>query len=259
MALFTDADVVTINDLLQFETSLVQIASTHGINVDTKLNLALSSMADRVMLWLLQVGAADPQWISRRTIGLSTVVVTPPLQKWICFDALSRFFAEAYNVQLNTRFQGKWTEYQREAGDACEMVFASGLGIVYTALPKPALPLVSIASGDSPAEALFVQTSWVDTRGDESALSPVNGMILPGESSISVAMAEGAVNAPPTAVGWNVYVSATETGLTLQNPVPVQIGTTWGLPGSGPMQGATPIDGQQPDYMIELTRRILRG
>ena len=30
MALFTDAAVVTLDDLLQFETSLVQVASSHG-------------------------------------------------------------------------------------------------------------------------------------------------------------------------------------------------------------------------------------
>ena len=259
MALFTDAEAVTLDDLLQFEASLVQVASTHGINVDTKINLALSSIADRVLLWLLQVGASDPQWMSRRTIGLSTVVVTPPMKRWICFDALSRFFAEAYNVQLNTRFQGKWTEYQQQARGSVDMVFASGIGIVYTPLPEPAMPLVSIQSGSSPAQSIFVQTAWVDVRGDEGAVSPVNGVILPGESSISVGMAEGALNSPPTAAGWNVYVSLASDGLTRQNSVPLQIGTTWSLPNAGVTQGQAPIGGQQPDYIIELTRRILRG
>jgi hypothetical protein len=106
---------------------------------------------------------------------------------------------------------------------------------------------------------MFVQTAWVDVRGDESALSPVNGIILPGQSTITVAMAEGALNVPPTAVGWNVYVSATDTGLTLQNQGPLQIGTTWALPAGGLQEGAAPINGQKPDYMIALSRQILRG
>ena len=38
MALFTDADIVTLEDLLPFEGSLVQVASAHGINVDTKIS-----------------------------------------------------------------------------------------------------------------------------------------------------------------------------------------------------------------------------
>jgi len=28
-------------------------------------------------------------------LGLSTVVITPTLEKWLCFESLSRFFAEA--------------------------------------------------------------------------------------------------------------------------------------------------------------------
>ncbi len=259
MALFTDASVVTLDDLLEFESSLVQVASTHAINVDTKISLAFNGIADRVMLWLLRVGASDPQWLRRRVYGLSTVVVTPALKKWICFDALARFFAEAYNVQLNTRFQGKWTEYQQQASDASDIAFASGLGIVYTALPKPALPLVSVESGSLPAESVFIQTSWMDSRGDESALSPVNGLILSGASSLAVSMAEGALGAPETAMGWNVYVSTSDTGLTRQNGQPLPVGSVWQMPANGLIQGALPIDGQQPDYIIQLSRQIQRG
>ena len=126
MALFTDADFVGLNDLLQYEKSLVQIASSHGINVDTKISLASSVISDKLMLWLLGVGASDPQWLNRRVLGLSTVVVTPPLRRWLCFESLSRFFAEAYNVQLNTRFQGKWTEYQQEARNASDLTQMAG-------------------------------------------------------------------------------------------------------------------------------------
>ncbi|MBV9295971.1 MAG: hypothetical protein JO145_10395, partial [Acidobacteriaceae bacterium] len=178
MALFTDADIVTLNDLLTFESSLVQIASSHGIDVDTKINLSLSAISDRLMLWLISAGASDPQWLNRRLLGLSTVVVTPTLTRWLCLDSLSRFFAEAYNVQLNTRFHGKWTEYQQAASDACEMVFMSGIGIVYNPLPKPAMPLITSGVGSGTAQAMFVQTAWADAHGDESALSPVNGIIL---------------------------------------------------------------------------------
>lgn len=223
MALFTDADVVTLDDLLQYEASLVEIASTHGINVQTKINLALSSIADRVQLWLMKVGASDPQWLTRRVIGVSTVVATPPIKKWICFDALSRFFAEAYNVQLNTRFQAKWQAYQQQASDSVNMVFNTGLGIVYSPLPEPAMPLVSVQTGTDPASSLFVQTAWVDTRGAEGALSPVNGVIVPDQSSISVGMAEGVSNAPLAAAGWNVYVSSTGTGMTRQNLAVLQL------------------------------------
>src|SRR5581483_6442311 len=259
MALFTDTDVVTLNDLLQFESSLTQVSTTHSIDVETKITLAMHATGDKLMLWLLNAGASDPQWMQRRVLGLSTVVVTPTLFRWICFDSLSRFFAEAYNVQLNTRFQGKWTEYQQQASEAADTFFMSGLGIVYQPLPKPAMPLVAIQAGSVPAEAMFVQTAWVDARGNEGALSPVNGVILDGASTIAVAMAEGAVSAPAAAAGWNVYASTTDTGLTRQNNAPLSIGSTWQLPVSGLIAGAAPLNGQQPDYYVQLSRQLQRG
>ncbi|HEY3939369.1 MAG TPA: hypothetical protein VGL97_18200 [Bryobacteraceae bacterium] len=259
MALFTDQSTVTLDDLLQFETTLAQIASTHGINVDTKISLATSVIGDQLMLWLLDVGASDPQWLTRRTIGLSTVVVTPPLRRWLCYESLSRFFAEAYNLQLNSRFQGKWQEYRQEAKNANTMASLAGVGIVYNSLPKPALPLVSIQSGNQPAESLFVQTAWVDTEGNEGALSPVNGLLLPDNSSITVAMAEGEPGTPLAATGWNVYVSSVNAIATLQNPVPLIIGSTWDLPSTGITDGRDPIDGQQPDFYITISNQIRRG
>lgn len=259
MALFTDTDVVTLDDLLLYEASLVQIASSHGINVETKINLASSTIGDLLLSRLLKVWIADPQWMTRRQLGLSTVVVTSPLHRWLCFDSLARFFAEAYNVQLNTRFQGKWTEYKQEATSASEMLFTSGLGIVARALPKPAMPLVSMESGSTSAQALFVQTAWVDGNGNEGALSPVNGVVLSAPSTVAVAMSEGVLNIPAAAVGWNVYASSTDSGLTRQNSAPLATGSTWELPSTGLVGGPQPIDGQQPDKYIDLSRRLQRG
>ncbi len=259
MALLTDADIVTLNDLLLFESSLVQISSTHSIDVATKINLAINEVSDKVMLWLLKVCASDPQWLNRRALGLSTVVVTPTLQQWLCFQSLSRFFAEAYNAQLNTRFQGKWTEYQQAASSAAEMVFMSGLGIVYNPLPRPAMPFTSIQNGTVLPQALFFQTAWVDKFGDEGALSPVNGLILQEASAVSVAMGNGALVPPSAAIGWNVYASGTSSNLTRQNITPLAVGTTWQLPTAGLTSGPEPVNGQEPNLYVMLSRKIQRG
>ena len=259
MALFTDADVITLDDLLQFEGSLVQISSTHNIDVTTKINLAISAIGDKLVLWLLNVRASDPQWLNRRLLGLSTVVVTSTLQRWLCFDSLSRFFEEAYDVQLNTRFQAKWTEYKQQAATAAEMLFMSGVGIVYNPLPKPGLPVVSVESGNLLPQSLFLQTAWVDKFGNESALSPVNGVILQAPSSVLVTMPQAGAVAPPAATGWNVYASSTASNLTRQNSVPLALGSTWQLTTGEPVIGATPINGQQPNYYIILSREIQRG
>lgn len=259
MALFTDPDVVTLDDLLQFESSLVQVSTTHTIDVATKINLAVNAISDKLMLWLLNSGASDPQFLQRRILGLSTVVVTPTLYRWVCFDSLSRFFAEAYNVQLNTRFQQKWTEYQRESQKASDMVFVSGLGIVYNPLPKPAIPALVVGTGSSAAESLFVQTTWVDNKGNEGAASDVNGQLLPALSSLTVKPMSQTGQLPAAAVGWNLYARTTDANLALQNAAPLPLSSTWQLPTQGLVAAALPSGGQQPDFYVALTRRILRG
>ncbi len=259
MSLFTDAETITLDDLLPFEASLVQVASSHEINVDKKIALAIRSIGEKLLLLLNDTGMSDPQWLSRSVIGLSTVVITPPLQLWLCLESLARFFAEAYNVQLNTRFQGKWKEYQDEAKCAADQTIQGGVGIVFKPLPKPQMPEVSVQQGAAPAESLFVQTSWLDSQGNESALSPINGLVAPNESSISVQMTEGALQSPPAAFGWNVYVGSAADQITLQNGNPLTIGLTWSLPASGIVNGPSPGQGQLPDYIVPISRQIRRG
>lgn len=259
MALFTDANIVTEDDLLVYESSLASIAASQGIDVNAKIALATSVIGDKLLLWLLNVCASDPQWLNRRLLGLSTVVVTPILHRWLCFGSLARFFAEAYNAQLNTRFEAKLTEYQEETERAANAYFLSGVGIVYNPLPRPLLPLVSIQTGNSPAEALYVQTSWVDAMGEEGALSPVNGLVLAENSTVAVGMAEGVLKAPDAAVGWNVYVGSTSDSVTRQSLVPLAVGATWQLPATGLVDGPEPADGQQPNFWISLSRQIRRG
>ena len=259
MALFTDAQIITLNDLLPFEASLVQVAAAHGINVDTKISLATSFVAEKLFRLLQDTGMSDPQWLSRCVIGLSTVVVTPPLQRWLCIESLTRVFAEAYNVQLNTRFQGKWKEYQAETKYAADQTIQAGLGIVFVPLPKPQMPEVSMQHGNSPAESIYVQTAWVDANGDESALSPINGLVLNSQSTISVQMAEGANGAPPAALGWNIYVGSVVSQITLQNGNPLITGSTWTLPSTGIVNGPAGGNGQTPQYIVPVSRQIRRG
>lgn len=259
MALFTDAAIVTINDLLKYEGTIVQVASDHDINVDTKIALATSAIGDRLMLWLLNIGASDPQFLTRRVIGLSTVVVTDPLRRWLVFESLSRTYAEAFNLQLNTRFQSKYQEYQAEVKAAAESTFQSGIGVVFNALSEPAMPLVSVQAGTSSSAALYVQTTWVDVKGCESAPSPVNGLILPAQSTITVAMSEGALDIPTAAVGWNVYIGVDQGTATRQNSLPILTGNTWQLPASGMVAGNAPGQGQMPNFFIRTSKQILRG
>ena len=259
MALFTDPDVVTLDDLLQFEGSLVQVSSTHSIDVQTKIRLATDEIGDKLMLNLLRAGQSDPQWLNRTRIGLSTVVVTPSLYRWLCFDSLARVYAEAYNVQLNTRFQGKWNEYQKQSDAAGEFCLTSGIGVVLSPLPKPVIPTISTGVGIFQAPSIFVQTTWADRLSNESAPSPINGVILNGSASIQVSMDEISSLAPTNAVGWNVYANTAQGGLGLQNSSPIAIGSLWQMPNTGLISGVNPRSGQMPDITVACVRRWQRG
>ena len=233
MALFTDSAIVTIDNLLRFEASLVQVASSHGINIEDKIGLATSAIGDKLMLWLLNYGSSDPERINRRSLGLTTIVVTPVLERWVCLESLARVYAEAYNTQLNTRYHGKLQEYQVQAERTASLYFQTGIGIVYNPLPRPVMPLVSLQAGNMPAQSIFVSTTWLNATGSESALSSENAVVLNDNSSIAIAMAEGALGAPKTAIFWNVYGGTQTSSLTKQNATPLEIGSAWEFPLSG--------------------------
>ncbi len=259
MALFTDAQVVMSQDLLPYESSLLQVSSTYSINVDEKIALGRRTVSEKLMLFLEDAGVSDPQWLTRLAIGLSTVVVAPPLKRWLCYESLAKFYAEAYNVQLNTRYEAKWKQYLQDLRNVSDEALHAGLGIVFNPLPKPAMPEVSVQQGTAPQGSLYVQVSWVDAQGDQSALSPINGVVLGSNSSITVQMAEGALGTPATAFGWNVYVGTSPTAITLQNGNPLISGSTWSLPASGVVNGPRGGDGQKPDFIVPISRQIRRG
>ncbi|MFL6451365.1 MAG: hypothetical protein ACJ746_27365 [Bryobacteraceae bacterium] len=258
MALFTDSDVVTLDDLLQFESSLIQVSSTHGIDVETKIRLAVDEIGDKILLCLLQAGAPS-QWMGTTELGLCNVLVSSPLYRWICFNSLARVYAEAYNVQLNTRFQGKWTEYQQQANQAANLVMASGIGVVTHPLPKPGLPTISMCQGTIAVPAIFVQVAWTGNQMQESAPSAIAGAVLNGAAEIKIALSEISTDIPESATGWNVYAGTAQERLTLQTETPQRLDQFWQIPPSGLVSGRKPRLGQSADLTIVFSKRLQRG
>jgi hypothetical protein len=259
MSLLTDYEILGLDQLQLYEENITNLTTTQGIDIDSKIQLSVGSVGDKILLRLLKAGLSDPQHLNRRVLGLSTVVVTSPLERWLCMDVLANIFAEAYNTQLNDRFKGKWSQYLALADAAQQVSWQYGVGIVFNALPRPAVPLVGLLNGGLPSQELVVCVAWVDANGNEGALSDGNGLILPDSSTITVAPAEGSANAPVAAAGWNVYVAQAGLDVTRQNNAPIPVGAGWLLPDSGVMQGPLPQDGQTPDYYVIDPRRMPRG
>ena len=259
MALLTDASIIGLDELALYETNITAVTSTHGIDIGAKICISIASIGDRLLLRLLKAGLSDPQHLYRRQLGVSTVVVTPPLERWLCLDVLANIFAEAYNVQLNDRFKGKWTQYLQQADLAQQLVWQYGVGVVNQALPQAQSALASIQSGPLANQELLVQVAWTDANGNEGALSPALGVGVPDGSSVAVSTAEGAEFAPAAAAGWNVYLGQIGLDVTRQNNAPIPIGSTWFLPDFGIIQGPVPVGGQSPDYYVIDPRRTPRG
>ena len=104
MALFTDGEVSTIEDLRGYDTQLLDVANIEGIDVTRKLQLAQDEIS--VELATLLARAA------RFTVPLDPgrVVVTTPLKLWHTFLALELVYRDAYGSQLNDRYAGKRDE-----------------------------------------------------------------------------------------------------------------------------------------------------
>jgi hypothetical protein len=259
MALLTDAEIVTLEDIQPYETNVVSVLTTYGIDADNKIQLATEAVSEQLLLHLLKSGLSDPQHAARRLLGVSSVVLTGPLQRWLCLETLAEIYNEAYNVQLNDRFKGKWQQYREQTATARQFVWQYGVGVVFKPLPKPQAPLAAVQTGSLQNSELLIQVAWTDIDGNEGALSPVAAILIPDQSSIAVSTIEGVSGAPPSAVGWNVYVAQVGADPTRQNNAPIPIGSVWVAPDIGLIAGPAPRDGQEPDYYVFDQRRLPRG
>ena len=275
MSLFTDSGLIGIADLEAYESTLSKTASTHGINLDSKTAISIADIGDGLLARLMRAGSANSPWFNPVTTGrynivsvppqsrwylnLGNVVLTPPLQRWLCYAVLAQVFAEAYNIQLNDRFKNKWLEYAGRAKEAESVLCQLGIGVVWQPLPQPPEALVTIGTGSQPAGIVTVQTAWVDANGNESVPSPLIPITLGASSSFTVAMAAAQEQPPIWAAGWNVYIGANGAPASRQNASAIPSNANWLLPGSGLISGSAALGGQAPDAYIIDPQRMQRG
>jgi hypothetical protein len=246
MALFIDGPVSTIEELAEYESSILEVARTEGIDLAVKLRLAHEELAIE-MESLLTRAAED--------LRLENVVVTEAVHKWHTFHSLSLVFRDGFHQQLNDRYLAKWREYHRLAQWACDALLRKGIGVTKTPIPKAERPQIGTAQGAAAAATYYFRVAWRNAAGEEGK---------PSEAAV-VSLADGSVpvvrpaNAPATAVGWNVYAGFAISDLTLQTASPVSRSESWTMPASGLVQGAPSGDGQAPQYFVQPQQMILRG
>lgn len=241
MSLFADGAPATLEDLAAFDSSVLTVASTEGIDVSGKMELVRTLLA--VDLESLLFGE-----------GIDHVVVTTALKACHIFWTLEYIYRDAYNSQLNDRYEGRWHQYELLRRDAWQRLLETGIGVVDQPLPKAAAPELSSIAGTGSEGTLYVRTSWVNSGG-EGECSDAGEWTGTSASVLRVRTSQ----APTYATGWNVYAGSAPEETTKQNTEPLMPGSTWTQWGPVTASGSRPTAGQHATYMRGVPRLLRRG
>lgn len=264
--LLTDGSPNTTEDLRVYESAILGVANSEMIDLNVKLDLATEEIAEEVLDFLLDHTSADWQVFSRfqlgmpaagrRKTGVSDVVVTRQMKRWHAVHALKIVYRDAFNNQLNDRYQAKFLEYQKLVLDARERNFHFGVGLALVPIPQAIAPVFSAVAGNVPAVTYYARASWAGAPGQEGAPSQITTYDAPAGSLPSI---QTPGPPPAAATGFNVYLGLTADALTLQNQTPVPVGQSFTLPGTGLVAGSVPGDGQAADTYITGGWMLRRG
>lgn len=255
MALFTDGPLIRIEDLQKCENNILNVAGTESIDLGGKIALAQSEIGNQLILFLLRrLPLRDFQWPIPRRRGVGDVVVTDPLRQWQVHKTLGMVYRDAYNNQLNDRYQGKWTEYEQLAKASSQTYFQIGVGVAADPIAKASVPILSAIAGIGSGGTFCAAIAWVNAAGQEGGASDVVQFTTSDGQQLVVA----AVKAPKNAVGWNVYAGVSPASISLQSTVPLGTNANWTMT-LGLQQGVQPGDGQAPTWFVVDDRVIQRG
>jgi hypothetical protein len=251
MALFTDGNICDTENLRQYESSILDVASTEGIELETKLKLAQREIGVAITAFLLEQETGRSY-----ARELDNIVVTEALLQWLSLQSLALTYRDVYNIQNNDRYLGKWKEYDRLATAASTLFFQVGVGITSDPVAKAALPDCGSAGGGTlPLSSYYVQVAWQSATGSIGAPSDT----IPVTTEPGTLLTVRAVRPPANAIGWLVYAGAAEDEMRQQNPTPIAIGATWMLPVNGLGPGFDGRPGQTPDFYVTRSRDWRRG
>lgn len=253
--LLADGNPNSTEDLRVYESAILGVANTEMIDLAVKLDLATEEVSQEVVDFLVNRSGADPQAARRRGLGLPDVIVTRQLKRWHAVHTLEIVYRDAFNNQLNDRYQPKFREYRALARDAREHTFHVGVGLALVPIPQAPPPVFSAALGTAPQTTYWARASWVGAGGQEGQPSETTSYDAP-PGSLPVVQVGGP---PAAATGFNVYLGLTPDGLTLQSLTPVPVGQSFTLPGTGLVEGRAPGEGQAPDLYISGIWMLLRG
>lgn len=262
MGLLTDGQINDTQDLRNYENGILDVASLENIDLTGKMTLALDEISTSILNVLLKQSERDRSCsyvlaggAGRRRLGVSDVTVTPQLKRWHALKTLTLAYADAYNNQLNDRYGNKWKQYDSMSLAAERTFFEIGVGLCSDPLGKAPTPVLGSIPGTGPPATFYVGIAWTNRAGQEGLSSEVVAFSTTPNTQLVV----DSLEAPANATGFNVYVGPTPDGMSLQNDVPVPVGSRWILPSSGIRQGRRPGQGQSAERFVSNEQIFLRG
>lgn len=263
MGLLIDGQINSTQDLRNYENGILDLASLENLDLTGKMALAQDEAGSDIFKFLLKHTARDPGgflwWYSgnttRRTIGVSDVVVTPELKRWHALKTLALVYADAYSNQLNDRYARKRDQYDA-LGDAAESTyFDVGVGLSFDPVTRAATPILSTVGGTGAGSTYYVQVAWLNRTGQEGSPSEAASIVTGNGTQLTV----GIWATPANATGWNVYAGTSPQSAVLQNSAPIAINEIWTLPSSGLVAGNPAGSGQTADRYVVGNQVLLRG
>ena len=249
MALFTDGPILTIEDLRSYESSILSVAKSEGIDLTKKIDLAQRETGADIYEYLTERTASGT---GPSTVALSQIVASDLLFHWVVLHALELIFRDCYHSQLNDRYRMKWQEYERQSSRAASRYFLVGPGVVQLPVARAGEPKVEGSPGVMEGGTYQIRIAWVNSTGQIGSTS--EAVLFPSTDG-SVPMVT-AGPAPMNATGWHVYAGRIGEKLGLQNDEPIAPETVWIGPPDGIRAGVAPGEGQKPDYFLRRIQSI---
>ena len=251
MSLFVDGPACTIEDLVAQDSGLLDVAQNEGIDLTTKIQLAMDDIIPQIQVWIDRPrSSAYIPW--RPVIRIEQLVVTPSIKRWQVMTALSMIYRDAYFSQLVDRFKAKWDEYSRLSKIAREDFIAAGLAMVSNPVARAAIPTVGSVPGSLAGGTFYAAVSYLNVNGQEGAASEAASMTVSDDFVMTV-MPVAPVNS------WNIYAGTSLSSMFLQNQEPLGLGDLWTFVPGAVQSGTLPCKGQMPEFVLPLARTWLRG
>jgi hypothetical protein len=259
MALFNDGPINRIEELILYDSSLLETSTIESIDVGAKIANAQDGMGSEILTLLLdnqstELLIGDSVGFRRRSMGVADVVVTAELKRWHAFQALHGVYQDAFGHQSNDRYQWKWQEYRTLARAAKARYLDVGIGLAADPIPRAQVPTVLTVAGSGVAATLYFAAALVNAAGQEGLASEAVTANVPAAMQAQVRL--GA--APDRARGWNVYAGSGPGSLMRQNGEVLGVAISWTQP-SVLNAGAAPGGGQAAMFWAVQNRVIRRG